>query len=77
MFLDLTGQFEVPLLDEFDGHRATVAERQAAYEQATLAKTKAIRETEARNVKVRLNVHKNLHTCILTVVAAWQEEATR
>lgn len=42
----------MPLLDEFDGHRAAVAERQAAYEQATLAKTKAIRETEARNVKV-------------------------
>lgn len=49
------GQFEVPLLDEFDSHRAVVAERQLAYEQATLAKTKLIRETEAKNIKVRMH----------------------
>lgn len=48
----IAGQFEVPLMDEFDGHRRAVAERQAAYEQSTMAKTKLIRETEARNMKV-------------------------
>lgn len=38
-------------LEEFDEHRNAVAERQAAYEKQVQAKTKAIRDTEAANMK--------------------------
>ncbi|EGG06930.1 uncharacterized protein MELLADRAFT_116436 [Melampsora larici-populina 98AG31] len=43
--------FEIPLLDIYDHYRQQLAERQSTYEAEVSAKTKAIRETEIRNMK--------------------------
>ncbi|KAH9816645.1 hypothetical protein DFH28DRAFT_877848 [Melampsora americana] len=47
--------FEIPLLDVYDHYRQQLAERQATYEAEVSAKTKAIRETEIRNMKQGLS----------------------
>lgn len=47
--------FEIPLLDVYDHYRQQLAERQSTYEAEVSAKTKAIRETELRNMKQGLS----------------------
>ncbi|CAH7670732.1 hypothetical protein BY996DRAFT_6897698 [Phakopsora pachyrhizi] len=42
--------FEIPLLDLYDSYRCQLADRQTSYESEVSIKTKAIRETELRNL---------------------------
>ncbi|KAG0150799.1 hypothetical protein CROQUDRAFT_37855 [Cronartium quercuum f. sp. fusiforme G11] len=43
--------FEIPLLDVYDTYRQQLADRQTTYEAEVSAKTRAIRETELRNLR--------------------------
>ncbi|KAE8266430.1 hypothetical protein A4X09_0g5913 [Tilletia walkeri] len=52
--------FSIPLLSHFDTYRSGVAERQVAHEQEISAKSKVLKETEARNMRTGRRKERDL-----------------